>query len=423
MRAWFSAAFAGYKLLPSIVWQVVGVQFLVELVNSAFTLILNLHLRKTGFADEEIAALTAFRYLGILVFALPLGLYIRTHRIKPFFFLSLVLIPCMSWLLLLSAHHHLPWAARVAYFLWGSGLMMIQVGVVPFIIRNCQRDTDPEALSLSYSTFSLGLIVSSLLISGLTAAGSFSLGSFTLPFDEYHILLLLSCLCLLGFPLVMKLKEARPARAPGGGLIALVKTYDWWLIAKALAPTTLIAIGAGFTIPFMNLFFNSVFGMDSTAFSLMGMFTAVLVVLGAFLVPVVRRRLGYGRAIFFTQSTAVLLLVGLLLTQPLAGWQGAYALAVGCYMLRSPLMNMAAPMTNDLIMRYVGPGNREMVSALFSSIWSGSAYFSSKMFQALRSVEMEYWKIFTLTAVLYAVGIVAYMLLVRDFNRRQASRA
>ena len=33
------------------------------------------------------------------------------------------------------------------------------------------------------------------------------------------------------------------------------KMYDWILIIKAIVPTLIIAIGAGLTIPFINLFF------------------------------------------------------------------------------------------------------------------------------------------------------------------------
>ena len=41
--------------------------------------------------------------------------------------------------------------------------------------------------------------------------------------------------------------------------ISLNKDYDWDLILKAISPLILISIGAGLTIPFVNLFFNSIF--------------------------------------------------------------------------------------------------------------------------------------------------------------------
>jgi hypothetical protein len=70
-------------------------------------------------------------------------------------------------------------------------------------------------------------------------------------------------------------------------------------------------------------------------------------------------------------------------------------------------------MINDLVLGYVGKRNHEIVSALISSIWSGTAFFSGQMFKYLRAAELAYWEIFLLTAGIYAIGVYFYLLLIR----------
>ena len=82
-------------------------------------------------------------------------------------------------------------------------------------------------------------------------------------------------------------------------------------------------------------------------------------------------------------------------------------------------MNMAAPMTSELTMNYVGKENQEMLSAIMAAIWSGSWFFSSQIFRLLKSEGLLYAQIFYITALLYAIGIFMYFLLIRDYERRQ----
>jgi predicted MFS family arabinose efflux permease len=98
-----------------------------------------------------------------------------------------------------------------------------------------------------------------------------------------------------------------------------------------------------------------------------------------------------------------------------------YAIVIASvfYLLRQPLMSAAVPMTSEITMKYVGEGNREMVSGLTSAIWSGSAYFSAVGFGILRHLDVEYVNIFWITAAMYCVGVFLYTLLIRDYHKRE----
>ena len=93
------------------------------------------------------------------------------------------------------------------------------------------------------------------------------------------------------------------------------RSYDWILLFKSIVPTIIISIGAGLTIPFINLFFYHDFGVDSSEFALIGGGASLLVAFMALLVPRVKDILGFKKGITLTQSIAVLALVALATTE------------------------------------------------------------------------------------------------------------
>lgn len=408
-----------YRRVPRVILLLVGAELLLNLINSSFMLILNIHMRKAGFLDDQIAFFTSFRFLGVLSLAFPMGLFIKGRALKPYFIASALATPAASLVILWSIQAGHQGAMHASVFIWGVALMLTQVCSLPFIMRHAPEDIRSEAISLNFATWSLGLISSGLLIAGLTALGRFRLGGVEFPWDEHHILL---ALVLAGFgavPLVLAMREPVSASHPGAGpQHRHLLDYDWARIGRTLLPTLLIAVGAGLTIPFVNLFFFSVFGLDTPAFSLMGSASAVLVLIAGLSTPVIRRRWGYYKGILGSQSAAIFFLIVLAMTELLApALPGIVVLAVGCYLIRQPLMNMAQPMTSEMTMDYIGPRNQELLTALNSSIWSGSWFISAKIFQHLRALDLPYWRIFLATAALYAAGVFMYYFLIRAYER------
>ena len=118
-----------------------------------------------------------------------------------------------------------------------------------------------------------------------------------------------------------------------------------------------------------------------------------------------------------SQLLAVLCLVGLSCSEFYADYAYAALAAICCYILRQPLMNIAAPITSDLTMKFVGFRHREIVSSLTTAIWSGSWFFSAIIFKILRTHEVQYSYIFFLTALLYVFGILWYYYLIVLFEK------
>ena len=75
------------------------------------------------------------------------------------------------------------------------------------------------------------------------------------------------------------------------------------------------------------------------------------------------------------------------------------------------------------MMNYVGEKNQELISALSSSLWSASWFVSAKVFEWLRLLKYDYYEIFLITAVLYSIGVLAYVFLIREYESREKNRS
>ena len=416
----FKKLFRSYRDLPRNIHLLFLLEFSLSLIHIAFILVLNIYLRKQGFSDPEIASLNSLRFIGALAFALPLGIYIRGKKLKPFFILAAVVVPTTSILIIESIHYlNLP-LIQLAFLSWGFGMMLMRVCSLPFVIRNTTADNSTEALSLTAATWSLSTIVSGLIISGLDWISYVKIGSWSVTFNEQAILWIITVIGAGSIGFALKISEHNHGHTGrNNDLFSLHKSYDWHLIFKAISPLILISIGAGLTIPFVNLFFNSIFGFTASEFSLLGSFTALLVFIFSLLVPSLRKKYGYWMTIVVVQSLAIICLIIMSLMELYATYSFALIIAVAAYILRQPLMHMAHPASNELMMNYVGKKNQELISALSSSLWSASWFISAKVFEWLRLLQYQYYEIFLITAALYTFGVILFTFLIRDYEEKE----
>ena len=411
-----SKIFLSYYNLPKNILLVILLEFTLSLIHVAFILILNIFLRKQGFSDPSIASLNSLRFIGALVFAIPLGIYIKGKKLKPFFVFASLIVPLTSILIIESVFYNLLSFIQLGFLLWGIGVMLMRVCSLPFIIRITTSENSTEALSLSASTWAMATMLSGIIISGLDWLSILDIGPYILIFNERVILWIITIIGSSAIYFALKIEEVTPLNKAKREIFSIRKSYDWDMIFKAISPLVLISIGAGLTIPFVNLFFNSVFGLSSSQYSLLGSFTALLVFIFSLLVPSLRKKYGYWMTIVVVQSLAIFCLVLMAIMELYAEFSFAFTVAIVAYILRQPLMHMAHPASNELMMNYVGKKNQELISAISSSLWSASWFFSAKLFEWLRLLNYHYYEIFLITAFLYVIGVIMFAYLIREYD-------
>ncbi len=388
-------------------------EFFIQLVNATFMNILPLYMSRKGFSDEEIALFITFRFLGVFVLAVPIGNILKGRVMKPFFYVSSILVPLFGLCIVLCIHLKLTLLIYVSLILWGASFTFMQIPITPYILRNEAKEHHTSGIALSYSTWSFAGIFSGIIIAILDRINP-------LFFDEEKILILFSLLGFGGLYFMSKVNLKEEINDAKTNHTKNIKhKTDWLLIFKGLIPTLIIATGAGLTIPFISLFFDKVHHMGKGNFSIVSALAAVLVAFGAMLVPRIKNSIGYKVAIPTTQSLAVISLVALATTQFYSQYSIAVCIAIVCYLLRQPLMNMAGPMTSELVMNYVGEKNREITSALTAAIWSGSWVISGYMVKIMFHKGYAFVNVFLITSALYAFGVLMYYFLILDYGKRE----
>lgn len=406
-----------YKSIEKPILLLIVAEFFLQMLNAAFTLSLNIYMSKNGYTDPQIAAYTADRFMAVMLFALPFGLFIKNRPLKPIFTACAFALPLISWLLVMAVDTHTVGLLRPMLIVWGIAFTGISIPTLPYILRNAAPEKHTQSIALHAATWSLGLIVVGCSIFLLSNANP-ELFNEKLLLQLFSLSGIVAALLFLQLPKNEKEYDygTTPAFLKKG--FNLWNQYDWNLIVRAVVPTTLIAVGAGLTIPFMNLFFYKSFGMDTDTFSLLGSATALLVTITTLLVPAIKKQMGYV-AIPLTQSMAIASLILLGATDFMSRFEPAFYIAVFAFLVRQPLMSLANPMSSELTMYYVGKNNQELVSAIISAIWSGSWFISSQVFGVLRAMHLRYGTIFFITAGFYIIGVSAYVFLIKDFRRRQ----
>lgn len=400
-----------YLSIPRIIIYLMMADVFLQLINSAFTMLLNYQMLDHGFKDFEIASMIGNRYLTVLLCSVPLALIAKGKRLKPFMLAGAISSPIVALLLIFGIHTHNTELIRILMSLWGITFSLLQILVMPYILLNGSKEHETESIALFFSAGNFTTIFVGVLGFCLPLISSF--------FSTEVLLIFYSALGLCGIYFIKQLpeKENLGTKIP---LTSVHSDYDWGLIAQATIPTFIIALGAGFTIPVINLFFHDVHGMQAPAFSLMNSVTFTLVAISALAIPEIKRRFGYQVAITLMQSLAVVFLFLMATTE----WYNHTAIglwmAIVTFTLRQPLMNMAGPMTSELTLNYVGERNREMISAIGASIWSGCWFVSAKIFSVLREAGMAYSNIIFITVALYIVGVAWYYGLIKSHERKTA---
>lgn len=401
-----------YRSLPRPVLLFTAGQFLINLINSAQFLLLNLYLKQRGLEDPEIAALGSQRFVATLFLAIPAGLWLRGKPLRRPLLAGSVLFPLSALAALETVRLGWMQAASLSFLLMGLAGLMLNVASLPMTLRLTPPAQSSEALSLQFATWAAASICGGVLSTALQAIGQVGLGGLQLVFDEHATLLLLTIAACAAPLFYVRLPDPVPEKS-GGHHWLHIHHEDRPRLLRSLVPTLCIATGAGLSIQFLNLFFSHVHHLGSRDYSACGSVSNVLVLFAGLLVPEVKRRFGWRGAILGVQTLAVLLLalMGLTELEKAAGW--ALPAAIVCLILRQPLMSMAGPSTSELTMNYIGERNRELASACSGAIWSGAWWLAARTFQLLRSHDLPYWQVFLATAVLYLFGTIAYLGMIR----------
>ena len=387
--------------------------FLFGLGQSIFALIFNLYLRSLGYSDSGIGQILSKVSIGAAVAALPAAFLFRRAPARTL----LVLAGALTALgYALQATFRAPEILLLLAFVTGMVITVFRLSIAPVIMRETGPSARPFLFSASFGVLFASAIVGSIVGGALPHLFHAFYGS-----DQAALRVTLYAGCVLTLlstvPFFAMTEPARAETPPPTALTQLrdFMEIDWGLHLKLILPATLIGLGAGLIIPFMNLYFRDRFGLSEGEIGALFGVMQGFMVLGNLFGPAVSRRMGLVGGVVATQLASVPFMVVLALS-------GSFPLVAAAFLLRSGLMNMNQPLSSHFAMEVVGERDHAVTNSLLSLSWFLAWSVSADIGGAL--IERRgYAEPLLIAAVLYIVASVLYWFFFKDVEEARVPRA
>ncbi len=313
----------------------------------------NLYLRRIGFNDAQIGNVLSAAAMG-LVAAAPVALWMDRLRLKGFLLFAGLAGTLGLFGQLVTEDYDL---IRLAAFFSGVGGSLAGLAGAPFVMRNSGTSERVYLFGVTIAVATLGSALSMIIAGVCTRAYGDT--------AEVQRWVMLGG-CAVGFlagPPLFFIKEPPLKLKKGDSSVPSLRNKDWRTIGRLCLPDFLIGAGAGLTIPFINLYYETRFGIPSDRIS--GYYAASQLVnmLGFMASPVIANRLGLVKSVVVSQLLSTPFFAILAVTTDLR-------LAVGAFLLRNMLMNMVQPVNSNFAMEVVPEDQRAFTNCIKGIAWN-----------------------------------------------------
>jgi predicted MFS family arabinose efflux permease len=186
-----------------------------------------------------------------------------------------------------------------------------------------------------------------------------------------------------------------------------------WFYARIFMSTFFIGMGAGLTIPFLNLYFRDRFDLPPDTIGMYYSLVHVSMLIGSLAGPVLTKKFGLVRTVVLTQSLAI----------PLMGvlsYSHSLVAVVIAFVVRGGLMNLGWPIVNNLSMELATEKERGLVNALLMVGWNASWMISAALGGNLIE-EYGYTVTINITVVLYIISTLTFYWFFRNSETRRSN--
>jgi MFS family permease len=192
-------------------------------------------------------------------------------------------------------------------------------------------------------------------------------------------------------------EAARARTLKGGKLIS-----QPGLFVRLLLPGVLVGLGAGMTMPFMNLYIERKFNVSFENLGQIFAWTSVATAAALLVQPVIADRLGKVKSVVIVQGASLPFLLVL-------GYGEFFPLVVAALFARAALMNMGNPVFSAFSMEQVKEKERATFASMSASVWSlgwaAGSWLSGSLREAVGFLT-GFNILFALMALLYVASMV-----------------
>lgn len=333
--------------------------------SGAYMVLLNLYFKQIGFGEAFIGQVLGLVSVGMIVTTIPLAWLCGRIRIKGILISSVLLNAVGDVFLVMGSE---PWINLVGAVVSGMGMSAWIVAAGPFIMRNATKPQRAKLFSYKHGLGMVGAAVASISFARwvdlLIESGNEA------PYS-YQIVLLVATGSKISAAIVgLFLQPHDPLPEERRSFKDFVTARDWKSLLGLIGPTFLIGLGAGLTMPFMNLYFHNRFSLGASEIGMAFFLCQLFMAAGTFFGPKLALRKGNIVTVIMTQVSSLPFMLILAFT-------GHVGLALGAFFIRSSLMNMGHPLFHHFAMEIVEPKEQAVTNAAIGFSWNVAWFISS----------------------------------------------
>ncbi|RTR30920.1 MFS transporter [Deinococcus radiophilus] len=345
------------------IWLFLAASFSFGLSQAFISLFLNFYLRELGLGPEWQGIVNALPALTLAAVSLPLVVLARRLSNARVIQLGAGLTVLGLSLLALAPGALL---AVVGALLQGMGSAALSVSGAPFMANNSDERTRVGLFTIQSALMVGAGFVGNMLGGQLPALYTGWAGGDPGGLDALRAAMLVAA------GLQPSGKPAQPGRS---GALSI---HDRPTMFRLVLPSMFVGLGAGATIPFLNVYIEGRFGISYASLGALFAWTSLATAVTVLIQPWLVRRLGQLGAVLAVQASSLPFLVMLGFSPSL--WMVTVALFV-----RGALMNATGPVYSSYAMSVLRQADRPMYSAVNTIAWSGSWALASLASGALRA--------------------------------------
>lgn len=375
--------------------------FCLSVGTHIFWLLYNLYLKDIGFTESFIGNVLSIRAIGSVLIALPAAALINRVHIRyiviwgaifsavGFFLQSVVMQPI---------------GLMGASCLTGMATTVYTVAAAPFFMRNSTPKERVHLFSVN-SAINMGAGFIGSAIGGVLRTTFYQMTSSSVL--SYRFALLSAVvLALIGIIPYARLQPSPLIRQPADEKSNSRKHHaEWSTIFKLALPSFIVGMGAGLTIPFINLYFRDVFNLNTDIIGIIFALGQIATFIGMLSSPILAERIGKLATILSTQLISIPFMLIMAFTRSLA-------LVIPAFLIRGALMNMSTPVSQTFSMEKVPAKDHALTNSILNLSWTGSwavsAFFGGRIIE-----HYGFTLSFCITSFLYFTSTLFYYIFFR----------
>lgn len=386
------------------IWLFLLAGFSVGMGQAFLSLFLNFYLKSMGLDDTLQGVINAIPALVAALASIPAILWAR--RFGEILGLKLGYGLSVVGILILSLANGAP-LAILGSFIMGLGMAVQAVSTGPFMASETSEENRVNLFALQMALMTGAGFLGNILGGQVPAIVAAMTGQ---PQDSLKVIraavVVASILQLLGTLPILFLKRKTAPTLGQEGMPQDFSVADKGLMARLITPNILVGMGAGATIPYLNLFIQAKFNVSYEQLGSLFGWTSLATAATVLIQPALVKRFGEMKTIIGVMALSLPFMI-------IMGYVNFFPLVILSMFTRGALMNASGPVYNAFAMSLLPKEDRPVYSALTMMGWNLGWSFAAAMSGTLRAyfgpakILFSFNLLFAWTLLMYALYLFA----------------